>query len=205
MLKDAVRVATDYVAVMMADPGQARYTRAWLHSRKRSTLDLRVPWVPFRVIAAMEEHISKRSKVAEFGGGGSTLWFSDRVEEVVTVEHDLEWYPVLEQKVRDIPNSTLLYRSADSGYADYVNALSNFSDSYFDVIVVDGRERVRCFESAIPKLKPGGLLILDNSDRPRYASVFDLTEWSYVTYCGLTPTQTLLGQSTIWTKSPVVA
>ena len=44
---------------------------------------------------------------------------------------------------------------------------------YEDVIAVDGRDRVNCVKHAMPKLKPGGVLVLDDSHRPRYREAFE--------------------------------
>ena len=35
-------------------------------------------------------------------------------------------------------------------------------------VVVDGRQRAACLEQALPKLRPGGLILFDNSGRRRY-------------------------------------
>lgn len=194
------RVASDYVSIVRSDPGQVKFTPSWLRARKASTMQLRVPWLPFRVMERLEQKLDGTSKVAEFGGGGSTLWFADRAGEVVTIEHDEEWYPVLADAVADLPGCSLEFRSAADDYADYVPALDRFPDGYFDVVVVDGRERVRCFEAAVPKVAPGGLLVLDDTERGRYRRAFDIVDWPHVTYRGLAPTQTLPAQSTVWQR-----
>jgi len=49
-----------------------------------------------------------------------------------------------------------------------------YDDEYFDCVIVDGRDRVKCLESAKSKIKPNGLLILDNSERTEYASGIEL-------------------------------
>lgn len=40
-----------------------------------------------------------------------------------------------------------------------------FPNEYFDLILIDGRVRMNCLKNATPKLKVGGVLIFDNSDR----------------------------------------
>lgn len=200
IVSGARRVGSDYWSIVRADPGQVKFTPSWLRARKASTMDLRVPWLPFRVMERLEQKLDRTSKVAEFGGGGSTLWFADRVGEVVTIEHDQEWFPILERALADLPGCTLEFHSADDAYADYVPALDRFPDGYFDVVVVDGRERVRCFEAAIPKVAPGGLLILDDTERDRYRPAFEAVDWPRVTYRGFAPTQSLPAQSTVWER-----
>jgi hypothetical protein len=38
----------------------------------------------------------------------------------------------------------------------------------FDVVVIDGRDRVRCVRAAVQALGREGVLVFDNSDRPEY-------------------------------------
>jgi predicted O-methyltransferase YrrM len=50
---------------------------------------------------------------------------------------------------------------------------------FFDLVVVDFLEapavtRVDVLKPAIRKVRPGGLLLLDDSDRPGYAEAFEL-------------------------------
>lgn len=64
-------------------------------------------------------------------------------------------------------------------YRDYIGAIDGFADGYFDIIAVDGKERVGCTVHAVPKLKAGGVLVLDDSEREEYEEVFALlSAWS---------------------------
>jgi predicted O-methyltransferase YrrM len=153
------------------------------------------------VIDEFSQHLTPESKVFEFGGGGSTLWFSERAGTVVTVEHDPEWFPALAKAVETQPGCTVQFCSAEDEYREYVNAIAAYPDEFFDIVVVDGRERVRCFETAMPKVSPGGLLVLDDTNRDRYAKAFTLAkEWPSHTYRGLTPAKTLAGVTTVWQR-----
>ena len=44
----------------------------------------------------------------------------------------------------------------------------------FDILVIDGRDRVNCIKNGIGALRPGGVVIWDNSDREEYRSGYDL-------------------------------
>jgi predicted O-methyltransferase YrrM len=62
--------------------------------------------------------------------------------------------------------------SAKPGYAGrdftaYVETIDRV-DGAFDLVVVDGRARVACAERALPRLAPGGVLLLDDAWRRRY-------------------------------------
>ena len=48
------------------------------------------------------------------------------------------------------------------------------SEGNFDLIVIDGRDRVNCAKYAITKLKDDGVVIWDNSEREKYNESFEL-------------------------------
>ncbi|HEY4655003.1 MAG TPA: class I SAM-dependent methyltransferase, partial [Cyclobacteriaceae bacterium] len=80
-------------------------------------------------------------------------------------------------------------------YHNYFSFITVFPNGHFDFIFIDGRARIECTLNAIPKLKKGGMLVLDNSDRDRYAPLFKVLEhWPRVT------TTTGLFDTTIWFK-----
>lgn len=155
----------------------------------------RQAWVSFQVLGLLNRRIRSTSKVFEFGGGGSTLYFLDRAGEVVTVEHNGEWFGILSSKVSAaekarwkgafVPGEKGLAVSApdasepshyyttdeaflDSNFKKYASHIDGFPDGYFDCVVVDGRSRPSCVLHALPKIKPGGCLVLDNSEREYY-------------------------------------
>jgi hypothetical protein len=196
-----LRRASGLVAILIRDPGQVKYLWRWARHLRRSPLTVGMPWLPYRVVDRLQRSISKDSRAFEFGGGGSTVWFSSRVAQIVTAEHDEEWFRDLRSVLGETENVTLLYRRPDDDYADYVASIRAFPDDHFDVVVVDGRERVRCFTESWSKVKRGGLLVLDDSDRDRYAPVFALVEsWPRTTYRGLTPSKSFAGVTTIWQR-----
>ena len=63
-------------------------------------------------------------------------------------------------------------KSAGLSFEDYVKAIDTFPEEYFDLVVVDGRVRNCCVKRAIPHVKKGGYLIVDNTDRSYYLAPF---------------------------------
>ncbi len=47
----------------------------------------------------------------------------------------------------------------------YADAIEEFADGSFDFVLVDGNICLSCVRKALAKLKPGGILILDNAER----------------------------------------
>ena len=189
---------------LSADPGQLRHLPEWLPTvRGATTMSARVPWLPYRVLERLEAALASceaGGRVFEFGGGGSTLWFADHGADVVTVEHDRDWVEHLATALVDEARCQLIHRDSSNDYAEYVATIAEWPDAHFDVVVVDGRERVRCLRESISKVRPGGLLILDDAERPRYRAAFDAVDWPHVTYRGLTPCKTVAGVTTVWSR-----
>lgn len=100
-------------------------------------------------------------RVLEWGGGGSTLYWPQAFPalEWVTVEHDPTWATSLRRELP--PNVRLLHR----GFPEYWR----LDEGMFDLIIVDGRERVRCLDYARDYLNLGGAVILHDASRSRYA------------------------------------
>jgi hypothetical protein len=64
--------------------------------------------------------------------------------------------------------STHTLSLASASFRNYVSQIDAFPDGSFDVVLVDGQARPSCIKHAYPKVKPGGMLILDNADVPEY-------------------------------------
>jgi len=107
----------------------------------------------------------------EFGSGRSTLWFAQRVLALTSVEHDPVWYERVssELKKNKINNVTYLLFPKDLGEdqgkgTDYVNLSQRFAKDSLDFVLVDGVYRSACANAVLEKIKPAGLLIIDNAN-----------------------------------------
>lgn len=136
-------------------------------------------------IEFIEDKVQKSFRVFEFGSGYSTLWWSSRVREVISIENDVEWFKLVNHLIPTNVNLTL----ADDS-SEYIASILEFPDRYFDVIVVDGISRNECLQKSMSKLKESGFLIFDNTDRNEYeASVESLQNCGYkrIDFWGLIP------------------
>ncbi len=145
---------------------------------------LDIPWWTLPARKEVDRFLASRpgASVFEWGSGASTIWLSKRAGTVVSVEHDREWFELM--KGRTPSNVTLRFQDAPPAdgrpgalrstrgkwrgfdFADYVNALPQ--GQLFDLIVVDGRCRIACFELAQQQLRPGGMILFDNTGRKEY-------------------------------------
>ena len=110
-------------------------------------------------------------RVFEYGMGASTIWFlkQKNVALLHSVEHDEGWFDFIsihsENALLEPKKVELMCRN--KSYHDTI-AEDKFAKQY-DIILVDGRNRAACIQSALPYLSPNGVLILDNSEREHYA------------------------------------
>jgi predicted O-methyltransferase YrrM len=120
------------------------------------------PWISYRAADEINSRVRSAWRVAEFGSGMSTIWFARRVGFLLSIEADPRWYELVSARLnrQRLTNVKYELRSLER-YAD----LSDFPDKYFDFVLVDGEERSRCIRSAVPKIRDGGLLYLDNTDK----------------------------------------
>jgi hypothetical protein len=128
-----------------------------------------LPWFTYPAIHFLAGRVRPEMTVFEYGSGGSTLWWAQRVARVVSCEHDAQWY---ERTRLRVPVNVELHSiplESDGVYAAKVGEYP----AEFDVVVIDGRDRVRCARNSLGALRPGGVVVWDNSDRPEYAEGYD--------------------------------
>jgi hypothetical protein len=211
-----------------------RYFLDWKKAQalNRNALSDEWPWITFRAKTFLPKLLSKDSNVFEYGAGGSTLFFAKHVGTLVSVEHDSSWFDKLQKLIKEkkinnwkgflekpefLPDKQILdpanpfaYVSADERYLfhsfrSYASRIDDFDNLFFDFISVDGRARPSCILHAIPKLKLGGYLMLDNADRDYYLeyfikSGFDASFKVVFDNFGPGPYNSIFWRTTIWQK-----
>lgn len=168
-------------------------------SEGRNSVSDELPWINFFARDFLKQNLQPDFKVFEFGGGGSTLYFCKNVAEVVTVEDNPEWFKILADTIQAkgftnwqgffVPAEVLnnpaprshvnpadfkssIHILENKSFEKYARTIDPFPEEYFDLILVDGRARPSCIQQAIPHLKKGGLLVVDNTERPHYLAHF---------------------------------
>ena len=137
------RVASDWLALRELRK-ESGYLRAsgWLESRFQAMpVDHQgrpIAWLTYPCLAFLEPRIKSEMSVFEYGSGNSTLWWSGRVRRVVSCEHHRGWYERMSPKLP--PNVDYRHLELAAGYCEAVARHAN----EFDIIVIDGRERVKC-------------------------------------------------------------
>lgn len=193
-----------------AHPREITRLPRWLRERDAATMALRSPWWPYDAVAWVASALPPRPRVFEYGGGGSTLWLHDRGAQVTVAEHDAGWHAqlaaALPTGVRVLlvppqPAGSITSAVEPGFFDDYAAAADGEPDGSLDLVIVDGRARVDCALRAMPKVKPGGLLLLDDTDRPRYRPAADaLAGWERHVFAGLKPGQRFAAQTSVWRR-----
>lgn len=157
------------------------------------------PWLINQAVEFLQDFLNSRpnAHVLEFGAGGSTIWFSKITPNVITVEHDSFW----SSQVKECCDTQIIVRPRP-----YDDVCENFDDNYFDLVLIDGRDRVKCAMSAMSKVKVGGVLMLDNAERERYQPIVDALEsWPHRFETGTEPFSKGYSWSTYWWVKPALS
>ena len=152
-----------------------------------------LPWLNYGLIHLLDERLDQTLRVFEYGSGFSTLYFAARAKSVTSVEHVPEWVQELQPY---LPNNADLSSVAPG--PEYIQA--PIGHAPFDLILVDGLDRVECVDASIEALSPGGVIILDDTHRSEYQILLDnLHEQGFktLTFFGPKPTSIIEAQSTI--------
>ena len=123
-----------------------------------------LPLMTYGMIDLLAERLDPTMRVFEYGSGSSTRFFAERVDRVISVEHDPAWVDMVRASVGT--HVSVMHVPADTD-GDYCRAIER-TDGAFDIVLVDGRDRVNCAIRASSHLTARGVVIIDDTDRPRY-------------------------------------
>ena len=125
-----------------------------------------LPWLTYPAIDFLGTLALHDKRVLEFGSGYSTLWWAKRAESVISFEADQRWMNSLTMP----SNATVIPLATDPndrfhrtvGVEKFLK--ETLGDQRFDVIVIDGVDRVGTARASLPYLAEGGIVVVDNSD-----------------------------------------
>lgn len=120
-----------------------------------------IPWYTYPAIEYLDNLDLSSARVFEFGSGNSSLFWSKKAQEVISIEHNVDWHRKVSASRGE--NQTILLSSDDEGYERTIEE----DGRKFDVIIIDGIRRPQCARRIGPFLNDsnrGAMVILDNSD-----------------------------------------
>lgn len=141
----------------------------------RTPLELELPWFSYAAIDFLEDHLRPEMTVCEYGSGGSTVFFAKCVRSVYSIEDNSKWFELVTRRLEEmkIYNAEIHLHPFDfknpAGFekSAYLHAVP---ERPFDIYVIDGSEewdqvRPVCFQHVEERIKPGGIIIVDDSWR----------------------------------------
>jgi SAM-dependent methyltransferase len=167
--------------------GWLRYPAAWWRARGARTPER--PWIVPAAVGWVSRRIRSDWSVLELGAGRSTVWFARRAGRVLSFEDNEFWAGQTRVRLRELGLGNVELRVGP--VEELPDAAAALPDASFDLVVVDFLEapavtRVDVLKPTMKKVKPGGLLLLDDSDRPGYAQAFELLEgWRFRKFVGV--------------------
>lgn len=117
-----------------------------------------IPWYTYPAIEFLSNVDFTTQSILEFGGGNSTVWWAERAHHVVSVENNADWFKFIGGKVNQKPNVEFFLCEDPNDYANQGLGRK------FDVIVIDGGDRLLCARNSLSRLEEGGVVILDDSE-----------------------------------------
>ncbi|MEZ5591141.1 MAG: hypothetical protein R3F53_10735 [Gammaproteobacteria bacterium] len=124
------------------------------------------PWLTPDMIKILDSWLCPADVGLEFGSGRSTSWFAAHVKHLTSVEHNPEWYSLVQKQLQGYQGDYFLREdgSTNSPTSEYVNVAKQIAPASLDFCLIDGVARDHCALASLDKLKAGGLLIIDNAN-----------------------------------------
>ncbi|GMU96491.1 FkbM family methyltransferase [Ignavibacterium album] len=124
-----------------------------------------IPWFTYPAIEFIKDRLNKDMIAFEYGCGNSTLFFAERINKIISVETNYDWYNNIKSNLKS--NCNLIFYDSNLATYKYHESIKQ-SASKFDLIIVDAIERNEVIKFAVEYLNKGGVIILDNSDVEEY-------------------------------------
>lgn len=178
--------------------------RHWLANPRRLLARLRyalwerrnpdAPWLCPDTVAFLEKNLRPRMNALEFGSGRSTPWIAARVAALLSVEHDARWADAVARNLRERGVRNVDYRVVPLDHPEsdperetyeplpaYVAVARDLPDRSLHFAFVDGHYRTHCVRTLVPKIAPGGILLVDDLNLWPSAEALPVpTDWTVV-------------------------
>jgi tRNA A58 N-methylase Trm61 len=188
------------------------FLKIWVSDRllKLSPISASLPWMPYSTILKLNYIIKKDFNILETGSGGSSLFYLRRCNNLTSLEHDDKWLKEVDKNISltsfkkrwTVVLKQLNEKSKNK--SPYLQFLRQLQDESFDLISVDGRLRSESLKIVSKKVKKGGYLLLDNSDRNEYKEGIEFIDnlgWSKQDFNGFCYSLEWDSKSTMWRRN----
>lgn len=141
---------------------------AWFMYERRN---MDKPWLTPRATELLMELLLPSDTGLEWGSGRSTAWFAKRLKHLTSIEDNAQWYETVRKQLAERNLTNVTYHHAPTPpegegarNSPYVTLSASIPDRSLGLALVDGTAREYCTAAIIPKVAPGGLLVIDNAN-----------------------------------------
>lgn len=129
------------------------------------------PMISYRAQRLLAARLDRDGVAVEFGSGMSTPWLAARCRRLVSFEDHPGWAERVRHLLaqRGIANVDYRIRPPEA-FAD----VADLDDGCVAFALIDGTDRDGCARAILPKMRVGGLIYLDNSDKDMTCPAGDL-------------------------------
>lgn len=127
------------------------------------------PWLTKAANQILASYLKESDIGFEFGSGRSTVWFAKRTQHLTSIEHNEVWYRKVNQTLKASEQHNVDYHlipkdvpDDNGGDAAYVRIIDRFEVNSLDYVLIDGVYRDFCALNVLEKIRPGGMMIIDN-------------------------------------------
>jgi predicted O-methyltransferase YrrM len=155
------------------------------------------PWIVPSAVRFLRRRLRGDDVVLEVGAGQSTPWLAARCRQLISFEHDPTWHRSVLNTLRRSPHGSVDLRLVPlHRFETEIDEL----ETVFDLVFVDSEgDRASHLRSALRKVREGGLLVLDDSDRSGL-DVAALQDWQVTRFHGFRPRPLQLTETTVFTR-----
>lgn len=131
-------------------------------------LQAKPQWAPASIAEVekiLTNSVNRNYVVFEWGSGCSTPWLAQRAKYVFSMDDDGNWSKRAAAMCAELNVHNVDFSTYKAGDIKYLEAIFWFAEmGGIDLAVVDGVDRMRCFEYAVKYVRTGGLILLDDSE-----------------------------------------
>lgn len=166
------------------------------------------PWIAPQTVRFCERTLTREMRGFEWGSGRSTLWWAKHLAAIHSIDHDPAWFERVRQQIAASGLTNVTYELFEPDHPldhhtvpvyevkpRYVAAIERHPDASLDLVVVDGHYRQACVLAALPKIKPGRFLLIDNSDWVSWEEWGVPLDWERVNH-----ERWAMGETSVWRK-----
>jgi precorrin-6B methylase 2 len=162
-----------------------------------------IPWFTYPAIEFLNSLNLSKAKVFEWGSGYSSLYWAKMCKNVISIENNKEWFVRISAKMKTekLKNLKIILKNDSKSY---IRSISQLPSSYksFDIIDIDGLNRLECSKISLSRIKKNGIIILDNAELfPNIVTLMKSKGYTEIPMIGPGPINSYLWKTSLFLRS----